>query len=123
MAHLSSSTQLSMAPRFEGDLSVLNDWPYKLGKEVLFSQGRKELFDSGILNYYNYGHLYDNSSVRTLSQARMVQSAENFLAGFFGLDWAEHANLLVAIDPAVTGVFDCARAFDGYPVASEVVGI
>ncbi|KAK9244492.1 hypothetical protein V1506DRAFT_507441 [Lipomyces tetrasporus] len=52
---------------------------------MLVPQGRKELFESGILNYYNYGHLYDNSFklvVRTLSQA--VRVFENFLASFSG---------------------------------------
>ncbi|KAK9433087.1 histidine phosphatase superfamily [Lipomyces doorenjongii] len=110
---------------FEGDLSFLNDWSFKLGEEVLVPQGRKELFDSGILNYYNYGHLYNNSSklvVRSASQDRVLKSAENFLAGFFGLDWAEHANLLVTIDPAVTGVFDCTRYYDGVLSAFEQVG-
>ncbi|KAJ8100133.1 acid phosphatase [Lipomyces tetrasporus] len=55
---------------------------------MLVPQGRKELFESGILNYYNYGHLYDKSFklvVRTLSQAvRVFESAENFLASFSG---------------------------------------
>ncbi|KAK9243124.1 hypothetical protein V1506DRAFT_581221 [Lipomyces tetrasporus] len=42
---------------FEGDLSFLNDWSYKLGGDLLVPQGRKELFESGLVNYYNYGHL------------------------------------------------------------------
>ncbi|KAK9328062.1 histidine phosphatase superfamily [Lipomyces starkeyi] len=53
---------------------------------------------------------------RSSSQTRMVESAENFLAGFFGLSWAEHASLL---DPAVTGVFDCTRHDEGVLSAIE----
>ena len=101
---------------FTGELEFLNDWSYKLGKEILVPQGRQELFDSGILNYYNYGHLYNATShklvVRTTLMSRMLESAENFLAGFFGLDWTKHANLLATIDPATTGVSACTKGLE-----------
>ena len=95
---------------FKGELEFLNDLSYKLGKEILIFQGRHELFDSGTLNYCKYGHLYDNPSkivVRTTLQPRMLESAENFLAGFFGLYWTKHANILATIDHATTGEFAC----------------
>ncbi|KAJ5678859.1 hypothetical protein N7462_007103 [Penicillium macrosclerotiorum] len=98
---------------FKGKLEFLNDWSYKLGKEILVPKGRQELFDSGILNFYNYGHLYNNSSsklvVRTTLQSRMLESCENFLAGFFGLEWRNHANILATIDPATTGDISCTK--------------
>ncbi|KAL2823889.1 histidine phosphatase superfamily [Aspergillus cavernicola] len=72
-------------------------------EEILGPKGREELFESGILNYYNYGHLFNQTSpkklvVPTTSQDRMLKSAENFLAGFFGLDWSKQADLLPMID-------------------------
>ncbi|RAH67258.1 histidine phosphatase family protein [Aspergillus aculeatinus CBS 121060] len=101
---------------FSGKLEFLNQWSYNLGKEILVPQGRQELFDAGVLNFYNYGHLYDNSNrtsklvVRTTLQARMLESCENFLAGFFGLNWRDHANILATIDPATTGQSACTKA-------------
>ncbi|RHZ43661.1 histidine phosphatase family protein [Aspergillus thermomutatus] len=84
--------------KFTGALSFLNDWRFGLGAEILAPKGREELFQSGVLNWYNYGQLYNESSthrlvVRTTTQDRMLKSAENFLAGFFGLEWTEKANL------------------------------
>ncbi|KAJ5678246.1 uncharacterized protein N7477_003879 [Penicillium maclennaniae] len=115
---------------FTGELAFLNDWSYQLGKELLVPTGRQELFDSGVLNYYNYGHLYNNNTashklvVRTTLMARMMQSAENFLAGFFGLNWKDYANLLATIDPATTGVSNCTNEFTTIEeVIEEPVGI
>jgi hypothetical protein len=86
---------------FTGELAFLNKWTYGLGLEILVPQGRQELFDSGVLHFYNYGSLYKNDSklvVRTTTQDRILKSAENFLAAFFGLDWTENANLLPVIE-------------------------
>ncbi|KAF2479222.1 histidine phosphatase superfamily [Neohortaea acidophila] len=84
---------------FTGELSFLNDWEYKLGNEILVPIGKQELFDSGTLHQIMYGHLYPNDDtkilVRSTTQDRMVQSAEYFLAGFFGLDWPKNATLLL----------------------------
>ncbi|KAL2802675.1 histidine phosphatase superfamily [Aspergillus granulosus] len=104
--------------KFTGDLSFLNDWTYGLGEEMLTAKGREELFESGVLNWYNYGHLYNSSSklvVRTTTQNRMLKSAENFLAGFFGLDWTENANLLAMIEStgynnSLIGMYSCTNA-------------
>ncbi|KAI9839060.1 MAG: hypothetical protein M1837_002278 [Sclerophora amabilis] len=79
-----------------GALSFLNTWSYQLGAEVLVPHGRQELFDSGVLHYYQYGQLYNTSTqilARTTTQNRMRESAENFMAGFFGLDWTNNATL------------------------------
>ena len=44
--------------KWTGDLSFLNSWRYNLGAEILVARGRQELFDSGVLFYYNYGNLH-----------------------------------------------------------------
>jgi hypothetical protein len=84
--------------RFGGDLSFLNTWSYKLGAEILVPVGKQELFDSGTLHQIQYGHLYKNNGskivARTTSQDRMLQSAEYFMAGFFGLMWPKNATLV-----------------------------
>ncbi|KAI9747290.1 MAG: hypothetical protein M1835_002153 [Candelina submexicana] len=86
-----------------GALSFLNSWSYQLGAEILVPVGRQELFDSGVLHYYNYGRLYNTSTkiiARTTTQDRMLKSAEYFMAaqGFFGLEWTNNATLEVIIE-------------------------
>ncbi|KAL2786663.1 histidine phosphatase superfamily [Aspergillus keveii] len=69
-----------------GSLSFLNNYSLKLGVNSLVPKGREELFESGV-----------NSSkllVRSTTVERVVKSTQNFLAGFFGLDWQEHAEIL-----------------------------
>lgn len=54
-----------------GELAFLNTWEYQLGAEILVPRGRQELFESGILHYYNYGRLYNPNSriiARTTTQ-------------------------------------------------------
>ena len=87
---------------FTGALSFLNSWSYGLGAEILVPNGRQELFDSGVLHYYNYAHLYNTSTkiiARTTTQDRMLNSAEYFMAGFFGLSWPQNATL----EPIIEG--------------------
>ncbi len=57
-------------------LSFLNTWEYNLGAEILVPRGRQELFDSGVLHYYQYAQLYNPNSkiiVRTTTQDRMLK--------------------------------------------------
>lgn len=57
-------------------LSFLNDWKYELGHEILVPRGRQELYDSGILHYYQYAQLYNPHSkviARTTTQDRMLK--------------------------------------------------
>ncbi|KAJ5765836.1 hypothetical protein N7520_005395 [Penicillium odoratum] len=104
--------------RFTGELAFFNDYTYSLGENSLVPLGRQELFESGVLNWYNYGQLYNNSTklvARTTTSDRMLKSAENFLAGFFGLEWTENANLLPIIEEAgfnnsLIGTYGCANA-------------
>ncbi|OAL54073.1 3-phytase A precursor [Pyrenochaeta sp. DS3sAY3a] len=85
-----------------GPLAFLNDWRFMLGAEILVPNGKQELFTSGTLHYYQYGHLYPNNGskivVRSTTQRRMTESAEYFLAGFFGLGWTQNATLELAIE-------------------------
>jgi hypothetical protein len=85
-----------------GPMSFLNDWKFMLGAEILVPNGKSELFQSGTLHYYQYGHLYPNNGskivVRSTTQRRMYESAEYFLAGFFGLGWTQNATLELAIE-------------------------
>lgn len=85
-----------------GPLDFLNDWKFLLGAEILVPNGKQELFTSGTLHYYQYGHLYPNNGskivVRSTTQRRMTESAEYFLAGFFGLGWTQNATLELGIE-------------------------
>lgn len=83
--------------------------------EILVPVGRQELFDSGVLHYYDYGHLYNTSTkiiARTTTQDRMLKSAEYFMAGFFGLEWTNNATLELIIEQpgfnnSLAGYFQC----------------
>ncbi|KAL3469002.1 putative acid phosphatase [Aspergillus californicus] len=104
--------------RFTGGLSFLNDYSWRQGVNILVPKGRQELFESGVLHFYNYGALYRNSSkllVRSTSVERVVKSTKNFLAGFFGLDWQERADILQLIaapgfNSSLTGTSVCKNA-------------
>ncbi|KAK3709720.1 hypothetical protein LTR37_010747 [Vermiconidia calcicola] len=109
---------------FTGELSFLNNWQYTLGNEILVPVGKQELFDSGTLHQYMYGHLYPNNGskivARSTTQDRMTKSAEYFLAGFFGLEWTSNATLVLAIETetevwnnTLAGYFNCDNSY-GY---------
>ena len=57
-----------------------------------------------------YGHLYPNDGgkiiARSTTEDRMTQSAEYFLAGFFGLTWTDNATLVLAIEEGDFGVWN-----------------
>ncbi|WKT54012.1 Histidine phosphatase superfamily, clade-2 [Fusarium oxysporum f. sp. vasinfectum] len=85
----------------KGPLGFLMDWKYELGQDILVPKGRQELFDSGVLHSYMYGRLYNPHSkliVRTTTRDRMLKSAENWVAGFFGLEWTNNATIEVIIE-------------------------
>ena len=101
--------------KWTGPLAFLNDWKYELGAEILVARGREELFSSGILFNYNYGHLADAAGkmiARTTSQDRMLKSAEYFMTGFFGLDWTENVTLVPILEApglnnSLAGYYQC----------------
>ena len=75
-----------------GDLDFLNHWKYELGAELLSHFGRLQNFELGVGFRQLYGGLLNNFTesgkipvFRTESQDRMVKTAENFAAGFFGV--------------------------------------
>lgn len=86
-----------------GSLRFLNDWKYELGKEILTPFGRQQLFNLGVSARIKYGFLLDSFKdrlpvFRTESQDRMLKSAQNFAAGFFGIPAEEQYNLEVTIE-------------------------
>ncbi|KAJ3558533.1 hypothetical protein NM688_g871 [Phlebia brevispora] len=94
-----SSTGFSVS----GPLEFLNDWTYKLGAELLTPFGRQQLFDLGVSFRIKYGGLLKNFKsypvFRTTSEARMVDSAVSFAAGFFGLqDYQSSYELSIEIE-------------------------
>ncbi|KAK0657505.1 acid phosphatase [Cercophora newfieldiana] len=103
---------------FRDGLGFLSGWEYALGGEILVPKGRMELFESGVLHAYMYGALYNPASkiiVRTTTQDRMLKSAENFLAGFFGLEWTRNATVEVVIEErgfnnSLAGDLNCPNA-------------
>jgi hypothetical protein len=75
-----------------GELDFLNHWTYKLGAELLTPFGRLQNFELGVAARQQYGALLNNFTeqgalpvFRTESQDRMVKTANNFAAGFFGV--------------------------------------
>lgn len=105
--------------RPKGDLAFLKDWKYQLGHEILVPKGRQELYDSGVLHSYMYGRLYNPNSkiiVRTTTQDRMLKSAENWVSGFFGLEWTNNATIEVIIEDggfnnSLAGSLNCPNAW------------
>lgn len=86
-----------------GDLAFLNHWEYKLGSEVLTPFGRSQLYNLGVAARVKYGYLLDKMDgrlpvFRTESQDRMLKSAQNFAAGFFGIPVEDQYNLEVMIE-------------------------
>ena len=89
-----------------GPLAFLNDWEYKLGAELLTPFGRLQNFELGVEARQLYGHLLNNFTqagtlpvFRTESMDRMVKTAENFAAGFFGIpEYMNEVNIEIIIE-------------------------
>ena len=89
-----------------GDLSFLADWTYKLGAEYLTPFGRSENFLLGLEYRQLYGSLLNNFTeqgtipvFRTESQDRMVKTANNFAAGFFGVpEYLDQVNIEILVE-------------------------
>ncbi|KZT05885.1 phosphoglycerate mutase-like protein [Laetiporus sulphureus 93-53] len=86
-----------------GPLAFLNTWTYKLGAEVLTPFGRGQPFNLGIGFRTKYGELLNEFTdlpvFRTTSEDRMLKSALNFAAGFFGVpDYLTSYNQLIIIE-------------------------
>lgn len=91
---------------FSGELAFLGDWTYKLGAELLTPFGRSQNFMLGVEYRTLYGHLLNNFTAadalpvfRTQSQDRMVKTAENFAAGFFGVpEYMNQVNIEIIVE-------------------------
>ena len=89
-----------------GELSFLSDWTYKLGAELLTPFGRSQNFMLGVGYRQLYGHLLNNFTesktipvFRTESEDRMVKTAENFAAGFFGVpEYLNEVNIEILVE-------------------------
>ncbi|KAJ7596916.1 histidine phosphatase superfamily [Mycena floridula] len=85
-----------------GPLAFLNTWTFKLGAEILTPFGRGQLFNLGVGFRVRYGELLKKFTrlpvFRTTSEARMVDSALNFAAGFFGVQYATEYSQLIEIE-------------------------
>ncbi|KAI0010048.1 histidine phosphatase superfamily [Xylariaceae sp. FL0662B] len=88
------------------DLEFLSNWTYKLGAELLTPFGRSQNFLLGIQYRQLYGELLNNFTAsntipvfRTESQDRMVKTAENFAAGFFGVpEYLDQVNIEILVE-------------------------
>jgi hypothetical protein len=104
-----------------GDLSFLSDWTYKLGAELLTPFGRSQNFLLGVEYRQMYGHLLNNFTesktipvFRTESQDRMVKTAENFAAGFFGVpEYMSEVNIEILVE--AQNVNNSGAAYDVCP--------
>ncbi|KAI7504877.1 phosphoglycerate mutase-like protein [Hortaea werneckii] len=91
-----------------GELEFLSNWTYKLGAELLTPFGRSQNFQLGVEYRQLYGELLDNFTAqgalpvfRTESQDRMVKTAENFAAGFFGVpEYLDQVNIEILVENA-----------------------
>ncbi|EMC99847.1 hypothetical protein BAUCODRAFT_30261 [Baudoinia panamericana UAMH 10762] len=89
-----------------GELSFLANWTYKLGAELLTPFGRAQNFNLGVEYRQLYGELLNNFTTqgaipvfRTQSQDRMVKTAENFAAGFFGVpEYLSQVNIEILVE-------------------------
>lgn len=92
--------------RVSGELSFLGNWTYKLGAELLTPFGRSQNFQLGVEYRQLYGELLNNFTeqdalpvFRTESQDRMVKTAENFAAGFFGVpEYLNQVNIEILVE-------------------------
>jgi hypothetical protein len=101
---LANATKTGLS--FSGELAFLSNWRYKLGAELLTPSGRSENFMLGVEYRQLYGHLLNNFTqagkipvFRTESQDRMVHTAENFAAGFFGVpEYLSQVNIEILVE-------------------------
>ncbi|GAA5985595.1 hypothetical protein JCM10908_007034 [Rhodotorula pacifica] len=104
-----------------GNLTFLNGWKNPLGLEILTPFGREQLFNLGVSFRTKYGALLKEGQrpvFRTESEDRMVKSALNFAAGFFGIPFEEQYHQLITIEAprfnnTLAPYMTCPNANDG----------
>jgi hypothetical protein len=105
-AKINSATQQAGGFTATGSLEFLNTWTYKLGAELLTPFGRLQNFELGVAFRQQYGALLNNFTAagalpvfRTESQDRMVKTAQNFAAGFFGVpEFLSEVNIEIVVE-------------------------
>ncbi|OUT23444.1 hypothetical protein CAS74_001763 [Pichia kudriavzevii] len=95
-----------------GELEFLNDWKYLQGVNILTKLGNQQLFDKG-----DWNEDAEKIVARTTSQERITSSAEYFLAGFYGLDWYDKANLEIIIES--NGYNDTLAPYEHCPLTDK----
>lgn len=103
---LLNATKVAGGFNVTGELSFLAKWNYKLGAELLTPFGRSQNFNLGVAYRQLYGELLNNFTAqgtipvfRTESQDRMVKTAENFAAGFFGVpEYLNQVNIEILVE-------------------------
>lgn len=103
-AKLMNATKTGLS--VSGELDFLANWTYKLGAELLTPFGRSQNFNLGIAYRQLYGELLNNFTsqgtipvFRTQSQDRMVKTANNFAAGFFGVpEYLDQVNIEILVE-------------------------
>lgn len=111
-AKVHNFTKANPKAKFKGPLEFLNTWTYELGEGLLTATGSDTEFKSGVNFWNKYGRLLYNAGVgqprynaslvnrpkptlRTTNQARILESANYWAAGFFGINSADDYNLVV----------------------------
>ncbi|KAI5478729.1 hypothetical protein MNV49_004654 [Pseudohyphozyma bogoriensis] len=111
-----------------GPLTFLNSWKYQLGAELLTPFGRQQNFDLGVSARQAYGFLLNNFTeqgtypvFRTQSQDRMVKTALNFMAGFFGVpEYSTSAALEIEVE--ALGYNASGAPYEACPNANKAYG-
>ncbi|EME48564.1 hypothetical protein DOTSEDRAFT_76167 [Dothistroma septosporum NZE10] len=77
---------------YAGNYAFLKDYQYTLGADQLTTFGQQEMIESGIKFYERYEHLASHLTpfVRSSSEARVVESAQNFSQGYHSAKLADH---------------------------------
>jgi hypothetical protein len=101
-----------------GEIAFLANWTYNLGAELLTPFGRAQNFLLGVEYRQLYGELLNNFTsqkalpvFRTESQDRMVKTAENFAAGFFGVpEYLDQVNIEILVE--TTGLNNSGASYE-----------
>ncbi|KAI9507913.1 phosphoglycerate mutase-like protein [Russula earlei] len=108
-----------------GPLAFLDTWILKLGAEILTPFGRQQLYELGVNTRIRYGDLLKEAMGlpvwRTTSQERMVDSALQFAAGFFGVqEFSTSYHQLIEIESS--GFNSTLAAYDVCPNSNNAIG-
>ncbi|KAF2439604.1 phosphoglycerate mutase-like protein [Karstenula rhodostoma CBS 690.94] len=111
-------------PTFAHKIANATETGFELGAELLTPFGRSQNFLLGVAYRQLYGHLLNNFTeagtipvFRTESQDRMVKTAQNFAAGFFGVpEFLDQVNLEILVENAT--VNNSGASYDMCPNAN-----